>query len=127
MPWEEIEIPKEVLHFMPEGAEETTLGQKNGAKKQYRYGRLHIREYDDKYLVHMDKVDPRENPLGHLISDAPEVLVGLVCAVFGGKKIAANVFQKNNSKATSATAGIISGLALGYLGYTITKKLKGEK
>lgn len=126
MPWEEIEIPKEVLHFMPEGAEETKLGQKNGAKKQYRYGRLHIREYDDKYLVHMDKVDPRENPLGHLISDAPEVLVGLACAVFGGKKVAANVFQKNNSKTASATAGIVSALALGYLGYTITKKLKGE-
>lgn len=112
---------------MPEGAEETKLGQKNGAKKQYRYGRLHIREYDDKYLVHMDKVDPRQNPLGHLMSDAPEVLVGLTCAVYGGRKVASNVFKKNNSKTTSATVGIISGLALGYFGYTITKKLKGEK
>jgi len=43
MIWDEIEIPKEVRHFMLEGAEETVLGQKNGAKKQYRYGNLHIR------------------------------------------------------------------------------------
>ncbi|MGI0064728.1 MAG: hypothetical protein ACREAL_07660, partial [Nitrosopumilaceae archaeon] len=67
MVWEEIEIPKELGPFMLEKAEETSLGQKNGAKKQYRYGNLHIREYDDKFLVHMDKVDPRENPLGHLV------------------------------------------------------------
>lgn len=127
MAWEEIEVPKEVLDFMPEGAQETNLGQKNGAKKQYRYGRLHIREYDDKYLVHMDKVDPRQNPLGHLAFDAPEILVGLAWAVFGGGKIATNLFKKNNSKLLSATAGVVSAIALGYLGYTITKKLKGEK
>jgi len=25
----------------------------------------------------MDKVDPRKNPLGHLLLDAPDVLIGL--------------------------------------------------
>jgi hypothetical protein len=40
---DEIEVPKELREFMLEGAEETTLGQKNGAKKQFRYGNLHIR------------------------------------------------------------------------------------
>ena len=29
---------------MLEDAEETILGQKNGADKQYRYGNLHIRD-----------------------------------------------------------------------------------
>ena len=42
----EIEIPKQLRQFMLEGAEETKLGNKMGAKKQYRYGNLHIREYD---------------------------------------------------------------------------------
>jgi len=46
---EEIEIPKELGPFILEKAQETSLGHKNGAKKQYRYGNLHIREYDDKF------------------------------------------------------------------------------
>ena len=62
MPGDEIEVPKELREFMLEGAEETFLGQKNGADKQYRYGNLHIREYPDKFLVHNDKVDPRKDP-----------------------------------------------------------------
>ena len=39
---EEIEVPKELREFMLDGAEETFLGKKNGANKQYRYGNLHI-------------------------------------------------------------------------------------
>ena len=77
MPRDEIVVPKEIREFMLNRAEETFLGKKNGAKKQYRYGNLHIREYEDKFLVHTDKIDPRKDPLGHLVFDAPEVLVGL--------------------------------------------------
>ncbi len=118
----EIEVPKELREFMLENAEETFLGQKNGAYKQYRYGNLHIREYDDKFLVHTDKVDPRENPLGHLIHDAPEVLVGLTCAALGGAKAISALKQKK-----SPVEGIVGSLVLGYAGYLITKKLKDSK
>lgn len=128
MTWDEIEVPIEVRPFMLEKAEETRLGQKNGANKQYRYGNLHIREYDDKYLLHMDKVDPRKNPLGHLVVDAPEVLVGLATAVFGGKKIASEIYkmQKNNkhAKSLSLVTGFLASVALGYLGYSLIKKVK---
>ena len=68
-----LKFQKNYVNLCLEEAEETILGQKNGAKKQYRYGNLHIREYNDKFLVHTDKIDPRVNPLGHLIHDAPEV------------------------------------------------------
>jgi hypothetical protein len=119
---EEIEVPKELREFMIQGAEETKLGQKNGAKRQYRYGNLHIREYDDKYLVHTDKVDPRQNPLGHLIHDAPEVLVGLACAALGTIKIKSALKQKK-----SLVSGILGSLVLGYAGYLFTKKLKDSK
>ena len=94
----EIVVPKEIREFMIGGAEETFLGQKNGAKQQYRYGNLHIREYDDKFLVHVDIIDPRTDPLGHLIYDAPEILIGIACAVFGGSKITNSLFNKKNSK-----------------------------
>ena len=120
---DEIEVPKELREFMLEEAEETFLGQKNGAQKQYRYGNLHIREYNDKFLVHNDKVDPRQNPLGHLVSDAPEVLIGLVCAVLGGSQIAKKFLNKKSNKLTLVSC-ISSSIIFGYLGYTTTKKLK---
>ena len=120
MPGDEIEVPKELREFMLEKAEETILGQKNGAKKQYRYGNLHIREYHDKFLVHTDRVDPREDPMGHLIHDAPEVLIGLACAAFTGLQIAKNFCSKKSSLAS----GIIFPIVSGYLGYVGTKKIK---
>jgi len=124
---DEIEVPKEIRPFMLEQAEETRLGQKNGANKQYRYGNLHIREYDDKYLIHMDKVDPRKDPVSHLIFDAPEVLVGLATATIGGKNIASQIYkiQKDSkSKNLSLITGFLASVALGYIGYSLTKKIK---
>ena len=123
MPFDEIEVPKELREFMIDGAEETVLGQTNGALKQYRYGNLHIREYEDKFLVHTDKIDPRKDPIGHLVYDAPEVLIGLACAIFGGSKVAKSVFN-NNSKKLSLTSGLISSVLSGYIGYVASKKIK---
>ena len=123
MPGNEIEVPKELREFMLDEAEETILGKKNGANKQYRYGNLHIREYDDKFLVHTDKVDPRKDPIGHLIHDAPEVLIGLAFAVFGGSQIAKKFLNKKSNKSTF-TSSLISSIISGYLGYIATKKIK---
>ncbi|MDH5430842.1 MAG: hypothetical protein OEW78_03055 [Nitrosopumilus sp.] len=123
MPGDEIEVPKELREFMLEDAEETFLGQKNGAKKQYRYGNLHIREYDDKFLIHNDKIDPRKDPIGHLVYDAPEVLVGLACAIFGGSEITKKIMNKDSKKFT-VTSGLLSSMISGYVGYLATKKIK---
>jgi hypothetical protein len=123
MPGDEIVVPKELREFMLEGAEETFLGQKNGAKKQYRYGNLHIREYDDKFLIHTDKIDPRKDPLGHLFYDAPEVLAGLACAVFGGLQVKKSLIN-NKSKKSKISTGLMSSIITGYLGYIATKKIK---
>jgi len=120
---DEIEVPKELREFMLEEAEETILGQKNGAEKQYRYGNLHIREYDDKFLVHNDRIDPRKDPIGHLVYDAPEVLIGLACGIFGSSQITKRIMNKD-SKKLSVTSGLISSIISGYLGYLTTKKIK---
>lgn len=125
MPGDEIEVPKELREFMLEEAEETFLGQKNGAKKQYRYGNLHIREYDNKFLVHNDRIDPRKDPIGHLVYDAPEVLIGLACAIFGGSQIAKKVMNTNSKKLTF-TSGLFSSIISGYVGYLATKKIKNH-
>ncbi len=123
MPGDEIKVPKELREFMLEKAEETFLGQKNGAQKQYRYGNLHIREYGENFLVHTDKIDPRKDPIGHLVYDAPEVLIGLACAIFAGSqtvKKTINKKPKNSAIASALTSSIVSG----YLGYLATKKIK---
>jgi len=125
---EEIEVPKEVRPFMLEDAEETNLGQKNGAIRQLRYGNLHIRECDDKYLVHVDKVDPRKDPLGHLIHDAPEFLVGIASAYWIGTKMASEIYRRHKDKPFAAMgsgiAGLLTSAITGYMGYSIAKKLK---
>ena len=121
---DEIEVPKELREFMLECAEETRLGQKNGAKRQFRYGNLHIREYDDKFLVHTDKVDPRKDPIGHLVCDAPEILIGLTCSILGGSEIAKKFLNNNKSKKSTVTATLLSSIIAGYVGYVATKKIR---
>lgn len=128
MIWDEIEIPKEVRYFMPEEAAETILGQKNGAKKQYRYGNLHIREYDDKYLVHMDKADPRQDPIGHLVHDAPEILIGITSGAITGRKVASSIYKLQKKiplpKNTALVAGLVTSVLAGYVSYSFLKKIK---
>jgi len=74
---------------------ETCLGSKRGAKRQFRYGNLHIREYDEYYTTHMDKIDPREDPIGHLMIDAPEYLIGLFCALSIVKHVASSFGKRS--------------------------------
>jgi len=121
---DEIEVPKELREFMLECAEETRLGQKNGAKRQFRYGNLHIREYDDKFLVHTDRIDPRKDPIGHLVYDSPEVLIGLACSILGGSEIAKKFLNNNKSKKSTATATLLSSIIAGYVGYVAAKRIK---
>ncbi|CAD7767123.1 MAG: hypothetical protein DNFNHJIP_00530 [Candidatus Argoarchaeum ethanivorans] len=87
---ENITIPKRDMQI-PSGCRETLLGDPNGSHKQYRCDQndqnIHILEYDDRYEVHKDRVDPRKDPLGHLISDSPETLTALGVAIFSFVKL----------------------------------------
>ena len=124
----EIIIPLDLKRVVLLGAEETKLGDKKGALKQYRKGNLHIREYDDRLTVHQDAIDPREDPLGHLIHDAQEVLIGLAGAAISGAAIGSYIYKmKKNSpfrKQQAVIGGLAASLATGYASYKITKKLK---
>ena len=85
---EGLSISKEVLPDL-EGFEfdETILGDPMGSLKQYRNARgVHVREFPDRYEIHVDQVDPRTNPLGHLISDSPETLVAFAATSILAKK-----------------------------------------
>ena len=99
--------------------EVTHLGNKKGARQQFRHKNLHIRDYGDYYTVHIDNIDPREDPLGHLIIDAPEFLVGIISAVSTGKLIGSAVGKnkrleadkKENQLSSRIAAGCIIGSA----------------
>jgi hypothetical protein len=53
-----------------------------GSKASYRKGRLHMHDMGDYYAVHVDRIDPKEDPVGHLKDDAPETLaMGVVGSV----------------------------------------------
>ena len=125
---QEITIPLDLKRVVLMGAEETKLGDKKGAIRQYRKGTLHIREYEDRLTVHADKVDPRTDPMGHLIQDAQEVLVGLAGAAISGAAIGSYIYKmKKNSpyrKQQAIIGGLAASLAAGYASYRITKKLK---
>lgn len=73
-------VPKTVRPIME--YEPTMLGESRGSLKQYRHGKLHIREFDTYYSVHYDKIDPRNDPFGHIMMDASKYFPGIVMLSF---------------------------------------------
>ncbi len=128
-----IVIPKAVRPVID--LQETALGSKRGATKQYRYGNLHIRDYDSHYTAHMDKVDPRRNPLGHLLVDAPEYVVGAAAAVIVGRHIGKIVYSRRRkdgkspkeAAADAICAGWVAGSSAGKLAYTAASAAKDKR
>jgi hypothetical protein len=106
-------IPKSVRPIID--LSETSFGSKKGAKKQYRYGNLHIREYDNDYTVHIDSIDPLQNPLGHLLVDAPEYLASAAAAIIVGKQIGATVYSKRKQEGKSSKVAALDALIAGYI------------
>ena len=105
-------VPKAVRPIID--FEETVLGAKKGARKQYRYGNLHIREYDTHYTVHVDRVDPLRNPLGHLLVDAPEYLAGAAAALVVGRRVGAAVYNRRKKEGKSSRDAAIDAAVVGY-------------
>lgn len=127
-----IVIPKAVRPVI--GLQETALGSKRGALRQYRYGNLHIRDYDSHYTAHMDKIDPRRNPIGHLLVDAPEYLVGVAAAAIVGRHVSKLVYNRRRKDgkspkeaATDAiVAGWVAGASAGKVAYSAVGAAKGR-
>jgi hypothetical protein len=125
-----IVVPKAVRPII--GIDETALGTRQGARRQYRHGRLHIRDYDTHYTVHMDRVDPRASPIGHLLADAPEYVVGAAAAALAARHVGTAVYRKRKKDGKGARdaavdaiiAGCLAGSAAGRLAFSVAKKVK---
>ena len=105
-------VPKSVRPIID--YKEASLGNKKGAKRQYRYGNLHIREYDDNYTVHRDNIDPKEDALVYLLADAPEYLAGRISAAFVGYKVG-QVYDRSKPKGKNQRAALYNAILAGCL------------
>jgi hypothetical protein len=113
---------------------QTILGNGNGALRQFRLGKLHVREYADHYSVHSDKIDPMRDPVGHLMVDAPEYLAGILFGISTYsylKNKSPNYLKKDNRNSISShgrggttSSPYLATLIAAFCGYTITKSLK---
>lgn len=65
-------VPKSVLPNLPPHRP-SWLGRRRGALKQYRCDQpgqnLHIKEYSDRWVVHVDRWNPHKKPFRHLLVD----------------------------------------------------------
>lgn len=119
-------VPKSVRPII--SYEETFLGNKKGAKKQFRHGKLHIREYNDYFVIHMDKVDPRKDPIGHLLIDAPEYIVATVTALKAAKQAGNTVYTQKRGGANALvevlTAACLASTVAATFSYIVTNVVK---
>ena len=128
-------VPKSVRPIIEYS--QTALGSSSGALRQFRAGKLHIREYGSHYSVHSDKIDPQIDPLGHLIVDAPEYLVGMLSgiSVYSIIRESSINHSKRNSANSSSDSVLhrggdyglspyVAGIFSAYTGYRLAKSLK---
>jgi hypothetical protein len=126
-------VPKSVrpiIEYSP-----TALGSGCGALRQFRAGKLHIREYDSYYSVHSDKVDPLNDPLGHLIFDAPEYMVAVLSgfsvystlkerSISHSRKNSTNSISFSEIGAKEDPSPYLAGIFAAFTGYALTKSIK---
>ncbi len=80
----EISISKDVLPSLESDTfEPSSLGDPKGAIRQYRSASgVHVREYSDRFVIHVDTFDPRTDPIAHLLVDSPETILAFSTASF---------------------------------------------
>lgn len=73
----EVEIPKEEVTepLGPEWKKSNINVPSPGTIASYRKGQYHIHETKDEWKVHLDRYDPDEHPILHLMDDAPLLLI----------------------------------------------------
>jgi hypothetical protein len=106
-------VPKSVRSIID--YKRTSLGNKKGAKREFRCRNLHIREYDDYYTVHRDNIDRREDALGHLSADAPEYLAGTISAAFFEYKVGQEVYDRSKAIRKNQRTALYDAILAGCL------------
>ncbi len=134
-PGETVEVPKTSLRRLPPSYEETFLGTPpplavEGAHAQYRgpYTR-HVYEKRNSWAVHRDMYDPREEPLEHLVNDAPEWGAGALAAILVGIHVGRSSYERNvqrgiddgDARRGAAIDGVAAGALAGAGAFVLVK------
>lgn len=79
-------LKKEEHPELPGCFKETILGESvPGSVRQLRGPNgSHVHEFPDRWVLHRDIVDAESDPLGHLLSDAPEYLISALAGLATG-------------------------------------------
>jgi len=115
-------LPKSDFPLLPQCFKETYLGEMvSGSRRQLRgpYG-AHVHEFDDRWVLHRDKVDADMDPMGHLLKDAPEYLLSTVLGLA--------VCLATGHRSAKGRAMLAGGLAgtLALVSGKLVKMLKGD-
>lgn len=83
-----LSVSKRVVDEVPEAFTPTRLSApREGALASYRDDRrrdsVHIIEYPDRWEFHVDRYNPRYEPVGHVLVDAPEQTIEAVGETLG--------------------------------------------
>jgi len=73
----EVVIPKDtVTEPLDTGWRKSAINVPSpGTIASYRKGRFHVHETKTEWRVHLDRYDPKKNPVMHLVDDAPLILM----------------------------------------------------
>lgn len=72
----------------------------------------------------MDKVDPRKDPVGHLLIDAPEYLVATVAGLKAAKQAGDTVYERKGGVASVLSAACLAGTVASMFSYILTSVVK---
>lgn len=105
-----------IAHPREEGAVRS-LGWPRGQIADWRFPPtptcrgLHVHEHPDRWVAHVDRFHPDCDPLGHLLHDAPQLLVGGAALVGAVAGVCADR-RRGRGLTVGTTAGIVLGLMM---------------
>jgi uncharacterized membrane protein HdeD (DUF308 family) len=115
----EISVPKDKVTELSPGWYVSKYNLPHqGSKGSWRNGKMHAHDMGDHYSVHLDRVDPKEHGIGHLVEDAP-----LMLFLWTGFRDAPKGIQKEYDEQVATSKGwshqVLIGLALLVFGLII--------
>lgn len=90
---------------------------------------MHVQVYGTYYTVHKDKIDPGKDPVGHLISDAPEIPISIATSIIAGYPAARSHYEKvkytsDHPIMESVIIGLSEGSGAGIAAYLLSRLLR---
>jgi hypothetical protein len=111
-PGARVRIEKFRVEHPRDGGLAPSLGLPVGQRADWRLpspgcGPLHVREYDGHYVAHLGRANPNCDPIGHLASDAPQVMSGVAFGALLGLLLG----RSKEATLAGAALGGLMGLA----------------